>query len=81
MYPESVRTTAVGRAAAFGRLGAISSPVLVGILVDPAWTPSALFALFAVPTVLAAFAVLAMTRRGPPPTTRAARGSRRDRTE
>ena len=62
MYPESVRTTAVGWAAAFGRLGAIASPILVGILIDQGWTPSALFALFAVPTVLAALAVLAMTR-------------------
>lgn len=62
MYPESVRTTALGWAAAFGRLGAIASPVLAGILVDHGWTPSALFALFAVPMVLAALAVLAMTR-------------------
>jgi MFS family permease len=62
MYPESVRTTALGWAAAFGRLGAIASPILAGVLVDQDWTPSALFALFAVPTVLAALAVLAMTR-------------------
>lgn len=62
MYPGSVRTTAVGWAAAFGRLGAIASPILAGILVDLGWTPPALFALFALPTVLAAFAVLAMTR-------------------
>ena len=65
MYPEAVRTTAVGWAAAFGRLGAIASPILAGILIDQDWTPSALFALFAVPMVLAAFAVLAMTRPSP----------------
>lgn len=62
MYPESVRTTALGWAAAFGRLGAIASPILAGVLIDQAWTPSGLFAVFAVPMVLAALAVLAMTR-------------------
>lgn len=62
MYPASVRTTALGWAAAFGRLGAIAAPILAGILVDRAWTPAALFVLFGVPMMLAALAVLAMTR-------------------
>ncbi|MGX6607313.1 MFS transporter [Micromonosporaceae bacterium Da 78-11] len=68
MYPASVRTTALGWAAAFGRLGAIAAPILAGILVDQAWTPGALFALFAVPMLLAAPAILVMTRTrtGPP---------------
>ncbi|GAA3301679.1 MFS transporter [Streptomyces cinereospinus] len=64
LYPAEVRTTAVGWAAAFGRLGAICSPVLAGVLIDRAWTPGSLFVLFAVPTVAAAAAVLAMTRLG-----------------
>jgi benzoate transport len=62
LYPTSVRSTAVGWAAAFGRIGAIVSPILVGVLLDGAWTPAALFVLFAVPTVLAAAAVLLVTR-------------------
>ncbi|GAA2851157.1 MFS transporter [Pseudonocardia halophobica] len=66
LYPASVRTTAVGWAAAFGRLGAISSPILVGLLVDRGWTPAALFGLLAIPTVLAAGAVLLMTRSTAP---------------
>ena len=67
MYPPSVRATALGWAAAFGRLGAIAAPILAGILVDRAWTPAALFTLFAVPTILASLAVLAMTRTGDTP--------------
>jgi nitrate/nitrite transporter NarK len=64
LYPAGVRTTAVGWAAAFGRLGAIVSPVLAGVLVDRAWTPSQLFILFAVPMIIAALAVAALTRTG-----------------
>lgn len=62
MYPASVRATALGWAAAFGRLGAIAAPILAGILIDRAWTPAALFTLFGVPMILAAPAVLMMTR-------------------
>ena len=62
LYPASVRSTAVGWAAAFGRIGAIASPILVGVLLDGSWTPAAVFALFALPTVLAAAAVLLVTR-------------------
>jgi benzoate transport len=62
LYPARVRTTAVGWAAAFGRLGAIVSPILAGVLVDRAWTPSQLFILFAVPMIIAAAAVAALTR-------------------
>lgn len=67
LYPASVRTTAVGWAAAFGRLGAIASPIVAGLLVDRAWTPSQLFTLFAVPMIVAALAVATLTRIRPRP--------------
>jgi nitrate/nitrite transporter NarK len=70
LYPAAVRTTAVGWAAAFGRLGAIVSPILAGVLVDRAWSPSQLFILFAIPMIIAAFAVARSP--GPDPVRRTA---------
>lgn len=61
MYPAAVRVTAVGWAAAAGRLGAIASPVLVGLLLDAGWTPSAVLILFAVPTAMAGLAILGVS--------------------
>ncbi len=54
LYPAAVRTTAVGWANGFGRLGGIVAPVLAGALLDLDWTPPGLFVLFAVPLALAA---------------------------
>ncbi|MCB8914035.1 MFS transporter [Rhodococcus rhodochrous] len=59
-YPASVRATAVGWASAVGRLGAIISPILAGILIDRSWTPSSLFVLFAIPLLIGALLVAAI---------------------
>lgn len=65
-YPARARATGVGFVAAIGRIGAIVSPLLAGVLVDAGWSPSSLFVLFAVPLVLGALAIIALRFVGPP---------------
>jgi benzoate transport len=65
-YPASVRATAVGWASAVGRLGAIISPILAGVLIDRSWTPSSLFILFAIPLLIGAALVAAIKMPAPP---------------
>jgi MFS family permease len=62
IYDASVRTTALGWAISVGRLGAILSPLVVGVLVDAAWSAEHLYYLCAVPMALAAFTVLRLRR-------------------
>jgi len=57
-YPTTVRATGIGWGAGFGRVGAILSPILAGILAANGWSMYALFLLFAFPLVLASVAVL-----------------------
>jgi benzoate transport len=61
-YPALVRTTAVGWAIGAGRIGAILAPLLAGFLIDRHWSAGNLLMLFAVPAVVAALAILAVTR-------------------
>ena len=56
-FPAAVRTTGVGWAVSLGRVGAIVSPILAGVLIDGGWTAPSLYILFAVPLVLGAIAV------------------------
>ena len=63
-FPTAVRTTGVGVAVTAGRIGAIISPILAGVLIDRGWTAPSLYMLFAVPLVLGAVAV-AFLRRAP----------------
>ncbi|WP_412516804.1 MFS transporter [Actinomadura madurae] len=62
LYPALIRTTAVGWAIGAGRLGAILAPLLAGMLLDRHWTAGNLLVLFTAPAVVAALAVLAVTR-------------------
>jgi MFS family permease len=62
LYPALVRTTAVGWAIGAGRLGAILAPLLAGMLLDQHWTAGNLQVLFTAPAVVAALAVVAVTR-------------------
>jgi benzoate transport len=64
LYPVGVRTTGVGWAIAVGRIGGILAPLIAGVLVDGGWTAVNLFAVFAVPLLLAAVAVLVIARLG-----------------
>ncbi|MHA6784661.1 MFS transporter [Pseudonocardia saturnea] len=64
LYPARVRTTAVGWSLAVGRLGAIVAPLVAGVLVDAGWSARGLFALFAIPLVVAAVAITGVARMG-----------------
>lgn len=59
-YPAPVRTTAVGWASAVGRMGAIVSPLIAGVLMDLSWTPSGVFALFGIPLAIGAICIAAL---------------------
>ncbi|GHF19140.1 MFS transporter [Amycolatopsis deserti] len=61
LYAAPVRATGVGWAMAFGRLGALTAPVLAGLLLDNSWSPRSLFGLLVVPLVAAAVAVFVIT--------------------
>ncbi|MEU0513011.1 MFS transporter [Amycolatopsis sp. NPDC006125] len=61
LYAPAVRATGVGWAMAFGRIGALTAPVLAGLLLDNSWSPRSLFGLLVVPLVAAAVAVLVIT--------------------
>lgn len=58
LYPTRVRSTGVGLAASFGRIGGIIAPYLVGILVAREVTINAIFWLFFVTILIGAVAVL-----------------------
>jgi benzoate transport len=60
LYPAEVRTTGMGWAIGVGRIGAILSPAIVGLLVDGGWQTSHLYYAFAVPLVVAALTVRAL---------------------
>ena len=62
IYDPSVRTTALGWAIGVGRVGAILSPLVVGVLVDARWSAEHLYYLCAVPMALAALTVLRLRR-------------------
>jgi len=74
-YPTAIRSTGVGCGLAAGRLGGATGPLLVGALVGAGMDTTQTFALIAMPSLLAAFAVLAMRRAGgaPAPATAGAR--------
>lgn len=57
VYPASVRTTGIGWGAGLGRVGAIFSPIIAGILAGSGWSMYSLFFLFAVPFIVAAILV------------------------
>ncbi|MHB9799464.1 MFS transporter [Pseudomonas sp. MT3] len=60
VYPAGVRATGVGWAIGVGRLGAILSPTVAGVLLDDGWQPLHLYGLFAVVFVLAAGVLLGL---------------------
>lgn len=56
-FETSIRTTGVGVVLATGRIGAIVSPFIAGVLLDARWTAQDLFMFFASSQVLAALLV------------------------
>ncbi|GGF15817.1 MFS transporter [Subtercola lobariae] len=60
LFPTSVRTAGVGFAVTLGRIGAIISPILAGVLIDGGWSAPSLYLLFAVPLILGGLAIVAL---------------------
>ncbi|MEH7011130.1 MFS transporter [Neobacillus niacini] len=57
-YPTVIRGTGSGSAAAFGRLGGVLGPLLVGYLVAQETSISTIFTIFCISVFIAAFAVI-----------------------
>ncbi|MGG4220931.1 MFS transporter [Paenibacillus jamilae] len=57
LYPTATRSTGVGMAAAFGRIGGVIGPFVVGILVGQGITLPSIFAIFFVAILIGAAAV------------------------
>jgi MFS transporter, putative metabolite:H+ symporter len=57
-YPTIIRGTGSGSAAAFGRLGGVLGPLLVGYLVAQNTSISTIFTIFCISVFIAAFAVI-----------------------
>ncbi len=54
LYPTQIRATGVGYAMGIGRIGSIVGPIVGGMLIAAKWPASALFAVGAAPTLVAA---------------------------
>ena len=57
IYPSQIRSTGVGWAASAGRIGAVAGPALGGYLLNADFAASSNFLVFAIPGVVAVFAV------------------------
>lgn len=53
LYPPEIRSTGVGWALGVGRVGAVLGPIVGGILVGAQLPIAAIFAVFAVPLIIA----------------------------
>ncbi|MFE5428806.1 MFS transporter [Peribacillus simplex] len=62
-YPREIRTTGIGWALAFGRIGAIVAPTLIGLLLAANYSPQNAFMAFTVPSIMAALALLVVKER------------------
>lgn len=60
MYPTEVRSTGIGWAIGAGRLGAVLGPLVAGYLVGAGLGLTANFIIFAVPCIIAGFAVMSI---------------------
>jgi MFS transporter, AAHS family, 4-hydroxybenzoate transporter len=61
-YPAAIRATGVGWALGIGRFGSITGPLVGGILISLQVTTPTLFALFAIPAILAAVSAILVKR-------------------
>jgi benzoate transport len=58
LYPPEIRTTGMGWAIGIGRIGAIISPFIAGVLLDLNWGTSSLFFVFAIPMIIGMLAII-----------------------
>jgi MFS transporter, AAHS family, 4-hydroxybenzoate transporter len=63
LYPTDIRTTGVGWAIGAGRIGAILGPAIAGFIVGSNVSISWTFAIFSVPIIIAAIAVMKISNR------------------
>jgi MFS transporter, AAHS family, 4-hydroxybenzoate transporter len=63
-YPTYIRATGVGWALGIGRIGAIAGPVAGGIMLALHWSRAEMFGAGAIPSLIAALAVLGLLRLG-----------------
>lgn len=69
IYPANIRNTGLGWAIGIGRIGAIISPLLAGILYDANWSIFGLYLLFSIPMILAIISIRAIMMRVEKPVT------------
>jgi AAHS family 4-hydroxybenzoate transporter-like MFS transporter len=63
-YPDEIRATGAGYALGAGRLGAVSAPLVGGLIVANVGSPSSAFAVAAIPAAVSLVAILALRHRG-----------------
>lgn len=63
IYPTAVRNTGTGLAIGTGRIGAILSPYLAGILLASGWQPGQAYFVFGLPMLVAAIAIFALSKK------------------
>ena len=62
VYPTEIRTTGLGWAIGIGRVGAIASPLLAGMMLDSGVATATLYLLFSASMLLGMFAIRLLPR-------------------
>jgi benzoate transport len=65
IYPAEVRNTGAGLSVGMGRIGAIVSPYVAGLLLERGWSNSSTYAVFALPLLAAGVATFLLGRMRP----------------
>jgi MFS family permease len=63
-YPDALRATGIGWAKSIGRLGTVIAPILIGLALSAGVPGTSVMSLFAIPAVLAALALAAISLTG-----------------
>ena len=61
-YPTHIRSTGIGAAIAFGRIGNMTSPVVAGFMLGAGMSPGSVFYVIAVPMALSCVSLVAFNR-------------------
>ncbi len=64
-YPTFIRATGVGWGLGIGRTGAIVGPLVGGAMAAAHWRPDQIFQMAAIPPIIVAALLLAMSRAAP----------------
>jgi len=63
-YPDALRATGIGWAKSVGRLGTVIAPILIGLALSAGVPGTSVMSLFAIPAVVAALALVAISLTG-----------------